>query len=221
VDLVGLDKLDLIPRLRRNILSPVFFTLKNFLITSSTEVIELYQTKTCSSNQTCSRIPSPKKRSKTTERAEDNEYIFEDIPVAQVTISSNASPPSTPLKKRDFSGDSFDTISIEITPTKITEGEQRTQDLQSKLIDILINYIWDDGAHVPWARNRIIYMDYRPYSFHIYSLIASNFTSSFRCRLEGNNGDVDDRIIVKPDGALVLVRDKKSISNQRKIIWSL
>jgi hypothetical protein len=53
------------------------------------------------------------------------------------------------------------------------------------------------------------------------SLTVSNFTSSFRCRLEGNNGDADDRIIAKPDGALVLITDKKSMSNQGNVIWSL
>jgi hypothetical protein len=58
---------------------------------------------------------------------------------------------------------------------------------------------------------------------HITSLNSSNishFTSSFRCRLEGNDGDADDRIIANPDGVLAIITNKKSASN-RTVIWSL
>jgi hypothetical protein len=50
------------------------------------------------------------------------------------------------------------------------------------------------------------------------------FTSSFRCRLDGNNGEADDRIIAIPDGALVLITDKKSnkdTGRKSRLIWSL
>jgi hypothetical protein len=45
------------------------------------------------------------------------------------------------------------------------------------------------------------------------------FSSSFRCRLDGNNGDADDQIIAKPDGALVLITNKKSDSI-KMVTWS-
>jgi hypothetical protein len=48
----------------------------------------------------------------------------------------------------------------------------------------------------------------------------SDFSSSFRCRLEGNNGLDDDRIIANPDGVLVLITNKKSDPN-KTVIWSL
>ena len=52
------------------------------------------------------------------------------------------------------------------------------------------------------------------------SLTDSDFTSSFRCRLDGNNGEADDRIIAIPDGALVLITNKKHDDGSR-LIWSL
>lgn len=45
-------------------------------------------------------------------------------------------------------------------------------------------------------------------------------STSFRCRLDGNAGEADDRIIAIPDGALVLVTNTKSDPKSR-IIWSL
>jgi hypothetical protein len=45
-------------------------------------------------------------------------------------------------------------------------------------------------------------------------------TFSFRCRLDGNNGEADDRITAIPDGALVLITNKKSDPDS-EVIWSL
>jgi hypothetical protein len=46
------------------------------------------------------------------------------------------------------------------------------------------------------------------------------FNSSFRCRLDGNNGEADDRIIAIPDGALIIVTNRKTDPDSR-LVWSL
>lgn len=158
LDLLGLDVFDLFPRLERNVLSRFFFSLKDFLVTSSAEAIDLRQTKARS------RTPSPKKKSKQTQINDDDQLHFaEEMPNPQPTTST-FSDMSTPRNKRVFSGESFGTSSTETTPAKIAEAEQRTQELQGNLISVLVTHIWRGGPRILWAQNRKMYLGYRPYS---------------------------------------------------------
>jgi hypothetical protein len=112
-----------------------------------------------------SRTPSPKKRSKLSKsQNDDNDIQFiPEIPPSQISVSS-FSDTTTPIKKRNISGESFGTDSTETSPAKLSQAEQYTQNLQSTLIAKLINCVWHGEATVHWAENREMYLEYRPYS---------------------------------------------------------
>ena len=102
----------------------------------------------------------------------------------------------------------------------MNHAEPLTQALQNALIGILLTQVWFGEVQIPWARNRKMYLDYRPYLPDSLFIDCRTFSTSFRCRLDGNTGTAFDRIIAIPDGALVLVTNKKSNPNSR-LIWSL
>jgi hypothetical protein len=155
-------------RVRGNPLSSVFLSLKKFLVSSSAEAIDLSHAKTRS------RTPSPKKRTKISNQAIDEEYISHEVPLAQtITVPSSISPPMTPRgtsppttplgKKRVSSGESYGFVSTETTPNKINHPESLIQALQNRLIETLIEHVWRGAVNVLWAQNRYMYLDYRPY----------------------------------------------------------
>lgn len=160
LDIRGLKKKDLVSRFRYNPLGPFFSSLKDFVVTSSAEAIDLRQTKARS------RTPSPKKRSKICEPNDDDEIAFREIlPLMQPMTTSSSTSPSTPIsKKRIFSGEFFGTSSTDTNPARLNHAEPHTQALQNDLIKSLIYNIWNGGISVPWAQNRELILDYRPYS---------------------------------------------------------
>lgn len=215
VNLYELDKRELSRRLRHNDLRPFFFSLADFLITQSAETVELRQAKGRS------RTPSPTKKAKLTEGNELGEInLSDELPPEPPAIYISSKVQSTPEpKKRVFSGESYGSTSTETSPARINHLEPHTQALQNDLIKSLINDVWG-GASVSWAQNREMYLDYRPYLNEEMQSNDSSFSTSFRCRLHGNDGTSDDRIIAQPDGALVLITSKKS-NPKKRVIWSL
>jgi hypothetical protein len=155
VDLLNVDKMDLVPKFRRNLLWPFFSSLQNIMVTRSDEAIRLHHTKASS------RTPSPKKRAKTSEQNDDDLQL----PLIQpMTVSS--SPLSTPVgKKRVFSNESnesYGASSIETTPAKISQAEPHTESIQNALFQALIDHVWGGGARISWAENRKMNLGYRP-----------------------------------------------------------
>jgi hypothetical protein len=214
LDIPQMGKEELVIVLEDNPLCEFFVLLRDFMVGPSAEATELRHEK----NRP--RTPSPKKKPRVSDsQYDDNELQFiQEMPPSQI-MASSFSGTTTPVKKRNISGGSFGPESTETSPARLSQSEQYTQNLQSTLIAKLINCVWRGEASVLWAENRKIYLEYRPYS----STNISNcrhFNSSFRCRLEGNNGDANDRIIANPDGALAIITNKKSGSN-RTVIWSL
>jgi hypothetical protein len=226
IDIPRTGKKELVLRLEDNPLCEFFVLLRDFMVGPSAEAMELRQEKNRS------RTPSPKKRSKLADSQNDDVIqFFPELSPSQISVSSfsdttaplNDTPPfndtTTPVKKRNISGGSFGTESTETSPAKLSQAEQYTQNLQSTLIAKLINCVWRGEATVQWAENRKMYLEYRPY-YPRNDSDNSHFTSSFRCRLTGNTGEADDRIIANPDGALTIITNKKFVPN-RTVIWSL
>jgi hypothetical protein len=208
----------LVRKLHSNPLWPFFNSLSDFLVTHSAEAIELVQSKVRS------RSASPQKKAKISNQKTDDGHILMEamhrIPPSSILDPSDNSPSTPTGTKRVFSGESYGHSSTETTPSKIKHSEPLTQALQNSLIGTLIWQLWLGGAEISWAQNREMYLDYRPYTSRMFHINNRTFNSSFRCRLEGNNGAADDRIIAIPDGALILVTNKKS-DPESKLIWSL
>lgn len=208
----------LVRKLHSNPLWPFFNALADFLVTHSAEAIELNQSKARSGSV------SPKKKAKiSNERKDDAPILMEAvhrIPESSILDRINSPVPTPTGTKRVLSGESYGHSSTETTPSKIKHPEPLTQALQNSLIGTLIWQLWLGGAEISWAQNREMYLDYRPYISHMFDINSRTFHSSFRCRLDGNTGEADDRIIAIPDGALILVTNKKSDPDS-KLIWSL
>jgi hypothetical protein len=160
VDIPQMGKEDLVVRFEDNPLCEFFVLLRDFIVGPSAEAMELRQEKNRS------RTPSPKKRSKLSNSQNDdnvNEIQFiPEIPPSQISVSPFSNI-TTPVKERNFSGESFGTDSTETSPAKLSQAEQYTQNLQSTLIAKLINCVWRGEATVHWAENRKMYLEYRPY----------------------------------------------------------
>jgi hypothetical protein len=157
----GLDfkvKKKVVRKLFSNPLCPFFSSLSDFLITHSAEAIDMMRSKSGSA--------SPKKKAKISNEQVDNtvlERALNLIPQSPV-IDQTPFPQLTPVgNKRVFSGESYGHSSTETTPTKIKHSEPLTQALQNTLIGTLFQYVWLGGAEIAWARNREMYLDYRPY----------------------------------------------------------
>jgi hypothetical protein len=176
LDIPSIGKEDLVVALEDNPLCEFFVLLRDFMVGPSAEAMELRQEKNRS------RTPSPKKRSKISDSQKsdsqynDNEIQFlpeipsSQIPSSQITVSSFIDT-TTPVKKRNISGGSFGPQSTDSSPAKLSQAEQYTQNLQSTLIAKLINCVWRGEATVAWAENRKMYLEYRPYSQTIQSIL--------------------------------------------------
>jgi hypothetical protein len=141
-------------------------------------------------------------------------------PTLSEIVLEGSSPSTPPPNKRTFSGESYGQQSTETTPQKMKHAEPLTQALQNTLIGTLLTQVWFGVVKIPWARNRKMYLNYRPYLPDSHVIDYRTFSTSFRCRLDGNEGTTFDRIIAIPDGALELITNKKSNPNSR-LIWSL
>lgn len=212
------SKKDIYRKFESNPLRHFYSSLSACFTTHSAESVDLVRSKT----RTRSGSPSKKaKISRLTDDDSDSHFVQQSPPSPPVDLSYSSPSPATPIgNKRIFSGESYGHSSTETTPTKMVQAEAHIQSLQNTLVETLIGDIWMGEVDISWAQNRRMYMEYRPYIPNFCSADCRNFTSSFRCRLDGNNGEADDRITAKPDGVLTLVTNKKSDPNS-KVIWSL
>ena len=160
-----IEKQKLVRKFRTNPLATTFCSLSDFLVSHSAESLDLIRSKTRS------RSASPTKKPKVSEPIMDEEIIPLDhspsIP-ADPCINTATISPATPAttNKRVFSGESYGSSSTETTPSRMSHSETLTQSLQNTLVGALIFNIWDGGANIPWAQNRKMYLDYRPYILH-------------------------------------------------------
>lgn len=158
-------KRHLVRKFRSNPLGPFFCTLSDFLVTHSAEALDMMRSKTRP------RSASPKKRARISKQDDVDETSHNiELPSA-IAIDPSTPSPSTPVgNKRVFSGGSYGHSSTETTPSKIIHSEPLTQALQNNLVETLIYHVWLGGVETPWAQNREMYMDYRPYHAKIFRI---------------------------------------------------
>jgi hypothetical protein len=215
----SVEKEDLVRRFLSNPLLPVFNLFADFFVGASAEALDLSRLKARSQSA------SPQKKAKVSNSQENADITPLDkdllpMPTPSEIVLEGSSPSTPPPNKRIFSGESYGQQSTETTPQKMKHAEPLTQALQNTLIGTLLTQVWFGAVKIPWAQNRKMHLDYRPYLPDPLVIECRTFSTSFRCRLDGNKGNAFDRIIAIPDGALVLVTNKKSNPNSR-LIWSL
>jgi hypothetical protein len=153
------SKKNLVRKFRSNPFLHFYTLLSTFFITQSAEAIDMVRSKARSHST------SPKKKAKVTEPIDDDKlFLLQQSPPRPTDPNFPIPTQSTPVgNKRVLSGESYGHSSTETTPTKIVQAESLTQSLQNNLVEILINNIWLGQVDVLWARNREMYLDYRPY----------------------------------------------------------
>ena len=127
--------------------------------------------------------------------------------------------PSTP-QKRNASDASLDHPSTQTTPKKLIKAKPVVQNLQNLMILAVFDALFDDvGMEIKWPRGRKMRLLYAEYLCSMESAHCRTHSTSFACRLAGNNTEKDDRVKAISDGALYLVTDKVSDST-KYCCWS-
>jgi hypothetical protein len=169
----SVEKKDLVRKFLLNPLLPVFSLFADFYISTSAEALDL------SRSETRLRSASPKKKAKVSNSHEYGEMTSPDdlssIHTSPEIALEDSSPTTPPPNKRVFSGESYGQQSTETTLQKMNHAEPLTQALQNALIGILLTQVWFGEVQIPWARNRKMYLDYRPYPLTHSSLIVGPF----------------------------------------------
>jgi hypothetical protein len=166
-----------------------------------------------------SRSVSPYKRVKLSHHHnEDVEITVPAILEERMPDISQPSfnPPSTLTENKGIESlESYCSSSVVPRPVKIVYEESLTRNLQNKFVDTVLPEIWGHFVPIPWAKNRQLYLEYRPYHPSESQSNNRTFKSSFRCRLRGNTSNAADRVSSISDGALMLKTEAG------KKIWGL
>jgi hypothetical protein len=166
-----------------------------------------------------SRSVSPYKRVKlshnTDEDAEINVPAIAEENMSDISQSSFNPPSALTENKGTESLEPYCHSSVVPRPVRVVYEESLMRNLQNKFVDTVLTEIWGSLVPIPWAKNRQIYLEYRPYHPSEAQSNLRTFKSSFRCRLRGNTGNAVDRVSSVSDGALVLKTDAG------KKIWGL
>ena len=77
---------------------------------------------------------------------------------------------TTPIAKRvasdstDVTASSYNISSTDSTPVKHYHLEAVVQSLQDTFVKVILEYVWDTGVPIPWARGRKMTLHYIRYN---------------------------------------------------------
>jgi hypothetical protein len=114
-----------------------------------------------------SRSVSPYKRAKLSHPNDGDDEIT--VPAVLGESMSDIShisfnPPSTLAENKGIESlDSYCSSSVLSRPVKVViYDESLTRNLQNKFVDTVLAEIWGYYVPIPWAKNRQLYLEYRP-----------------------------------------------------------